>query len=355
MNEQADILYEQRGAVVVVTLNRPKALNALTLEMCREFDGKLAGWAEDPAVAAVVVKGEGDRAFCAGGDVRAIWEGVRDGGSLPAAFFAAEYRMNRRVYHFPKPYIALIDGITMGGGVGISVHGSHRVATERTLFAMPETGIGLFPDVGASHVLPRLPGKLGLYLGLTGTRLKAADCLYAGVATQTVESGALAALEDALIDADWSGEANGIASATIERFTADVGDPLLAAQHAAIDRCFDGGSVEEVFANLGAEDTDWAAQTLEGLKQRSPASLKITFQAIREGAERDFDSVMTMEYRLSQACMAAPDFFEGIRALIIEKDNSPQWRPATLDAVSEAQVAAYFEVPAVGDLTFARV
>jgi len=352
MNEQADILYEQRGAVVFVTLNRPKALNALTLEMCREFDAELVAWAADPTVAAVVIKGVGERAFCAGGDVRAIWEGVRDGGNLPAAFFAAEYRMNRRVFHFPKAYIALIDGITMGGGVGISAHGSHRVATERTLFAMPETGIGLFPDVGASHFLPRLPGRLGLFLGLTGARLKASDCVYAEVATHHVESFALAELEDALVEADWFGDAADVAGSVIEQFTSDPGEPPLAAQRAAIDRCFAGGSVEEILANLEAEGSDWAVETLAGLKTRSPSSLKITFQAIQQGAQRDFDSVMTMEYRLSQACMAAPDFSEGVRALIIDKDNSPQWQPATLDAVSDDQVAAYFAPPGVLDLTF---
>ena len=352
MNEQAEILYERRGAVVFVTLNRPRALNALTLEMCRAYEAELAAWAKDPEIAAVVIKGAGDRAFCAGGDVRAIWEGVRDGGSLPAEFFAAEYRMNRRVFHFPKAYIALIDGITMGGGVGISAHGSHRVATERTLFAMPETGIGLFPDVGASHFLPRLPGKLGLYLGLTGARLKAADCLYAEVATHHVESIALPELEDALVEADWFGDAADVAGAVIGRFTGDAGEPPLARQRAAIDRCFAGGSVEEILANLEAEESDWAAETLAGLKTRSPASLKITLRAICEGAQRDFDSVMTMEYRLSQACMAAPDFSEGIRALLIEKDNSPQWQPATLDAVGEDRVAAYFAPPGVLDLTF---
>ncbi len=352
MNEQADLLCEQRGAVVFVTLNRPRALNSLTLEMCRQFDGMLAGWAADPDVAAVVVKGAGERAFCAGGDVRAIWEGVRDGTGLPAAFFAAEYRMNRRVFHVPKAYIALIDGITMGGGVGISAHGSHRVATERTLFAMPETAIGLFPDVGASYFLPRLPGRLGLYLGLTGARLKAADCLNAEVATHTVGSADLPALEDALVEAEWSGDPTEVAGAVLERFTGDLGEPPLAAQRHTIDHCFAGDSVEEIFANLAVEKGDWAAQTLAGLERCSPTSLKITYRAIQEGARLDFDSVMAMEYRLSQACMAGHDFSEGVRAVIIDKDNAPRWQPATLEEVSEEAVAAHFGPQGLAELAF---
>jgi enoyl-CoA hydratase len=352
MSEQADILYEQRGAVVVVTLNRPRALNALTLEMCRQLDAWLAAWAADPEVSAVVVKGAGPRAFCAGGDVRAIWEGVRDGSELPAAFFAAEYRMNRRVFHFPKAYIALIDGVTMGGGVGVSAHGSHRVATERTLLAMPETGIGLFPDVGASYLLPRLPGRLGRYLGLTGARLKAADCLYAEIATHRVGSSDLPALEDALVEADWSGDATEVAAAAIERFSSDPGEPPLAAYRRAIDRCFAGASVEAIFDNLAAEGGDWADDTLAGLKRCSPTSLKITFRAIEEGARLDFDSVMSMEYRLSQACMAGHDFSEGVRAVVIDKDNAPAWRPASLAAVTDDAVEAHFAPQGAPELAF---
>ena len=352
MKDAADIILERRGALAVATLNRPKALNALTLDMCRDFDAQLAIWEADDEVAAVLLKGSGERAFCAGGDVRAIWEGVRHGTDVPATFFAAEYRMNRRVFHFSKPYIALIDGITMGGGVGVSLHGSQSVATERTLFAMPETGIGLFPDVGASYALPRLPGKLGLYLGLTGARIKAADCCYAGIATHFVESDRLAELEDALAAADLAAAPDAAIAAVLDDVSSDPGEAPLSERRAEIDRCFAGGSVEEILAALEREGSDWAAETLKVLRTRSPTSLKITFRAIQRGATQDFDSVMRMEYRLSQACMAGPDFSEGIRALIIDKDNAPVWRPDSLDAVGTDLVESYFAPQSTGDLNF---
>ena len=352
MTVEQDIRFERRNGLAVVTLNRPKALNALTLEMCRVYDAQLADWAKDPAVAAVLIKGEGERAFCAGGDVRAIWEGVRDGGDLPAAFFAAEYRMNRRIFHFPKPYIALIDGITMGGGVGVSIHGSHRIATENTLFAMPETGIGLFPDVGATYALPRLPGKLGLYLGLTGARLKAADCLYAGIATHFVPRDRLDDLETALAETDWGGEPAQAADRAINAVAGDPGPASLAAHRDTIDRCFADESVDAILAALMAEGDDWAAKTRADLLTRSPTSLRVSLRAIRDGARLAFDEAMTVEYRLSQACMAGHDFSEGVRALIIDKDNAPQWRPSSLAEVSDQAVETYFQPPGAGDLVF---
>lgn len=346
MTLDQDILFERRDGLAVVTLNRPKALNALTLEMCLVHEGQLAEWARDPRVRAVLIKGAGERAFCAGGDVRAIWAAGKAGGSLTADFFLGEYRMNRRVKVFPKPYIALIDGVTMGGGVGISIHGSRRVATERTLFAMPETGIGLFPDVGATYVLPRLAGGLGLYLGLTGARLKSADAVYAGIATHYVPADKLDALEDML-----AGAAD--VEAALDALSADPGHAPLAEHREAIDRCFTKGSVEAVVDALAAEPGAWAAKTRDHLLTRcSPTSLKVTFEALRRGVTLDFDRAMMMEYRLSQACMAGHEFYEGIRALIIEKDNAPAWRPATLAGVTPDIVEAHFAAPASGDLTF---
>ena len=347
-----DILFERAGALAIVTLNRPKALNALTLEMCRAFDSRLHEWESDDEVAAVLVKGTGDRAFCAGGDVRAIWESARDGSDLRAAFFAAEYRLNRRIFHFPKPYIALIDGITMGGGVGISLHGSHRVATENTLFAMPETGIGLFPDVGASFALPRLPGGLGLYLGLTGARLKAADCLYSGVATNYVEQAQLQDLEDTFVALEWSDIGEVDAERVIGLYRDDPGPAPLLEHREVIDRCFVGNSIEEILGNLQAESGDWAEQTLERLMKHSPTSLKVAFQAIRRGGSMAFDDVMTMEYRLSQACTGAHDFSEGVRAVVIDKDNRPLWAPGSLNEIKDEDVDAYFESLGSNDLVF---
>ena len=352
MTGEAEILYRTQGPVAVVTLNRPKALNALTLAMCRDLDAKLAAWAEDPAVAAVIIEGTGTRAFCAGGDVTAIYDSGRGDRRMAAAFFRAEYHLNRRIFHFPKPYIALVDGIVMGGGVGVSVHGSYRAVTENTLFAMPETSIGLFPDVGGSYFLPRLPGALGMFLGLTGSRLKAADCLYAGIATHQLASARLPDLVNALADADWSGDALAAAGGIIGDLATDPDEPPLAARRATIDRSFSRESVAAILAALEAEGGDWAEATRADLLARSPTSLKVTFRQLHEGAKLGFDQAMVMEYRLSQACVAGHDLLEGIRAAVIDKDRKPVWQPATLAEVDDDAVAAHFAPLGQNDLTF---
>ncbi len=347
-----DILFERRGALGVATLNRPDALNALTLGMIRRLAPRLRDWADDPSVAAVLVKGAGERAFCAGGDLRAFWD-LRHGDRLEAAgFFREEYRLNRRIFTFPKPYVALIDGIVMGGGVGLSVHGRYRVASKRTRFAMPETAIGLFPDVGGSYFLPRLPGELGLYLGLAGRRLDAADCLYCGIATHYVEAAGLPALESALSEVGPAETAGETVAEILDGASSDPGPSALAADRDAIDRCFARDSVEAIVAALEAEGSDWARRTLERLQACSPTSLKLTFRQIRTGAELDFDAAMAMEFRLSQACLAGHDFLEGIRAVVIDKDMAPVWDPASLAEVDESSVAVAFEAQPLPDLTF---
>jgi enoyl-CoA hydratase/carnithine racemase len=346
MSAPQDILFERRGALAVATLNRPKALNSLTHDMCVAYDRQLAAWAEDESVQAVLLKGAGERAFCAGGDVRVVWRAGKNGEALTADFFRDEYRMNRRIKVFPKPHIAILDGVTMGGGVGISLHGSHRVATERTLIAMPETGIGLFPDVGGTHFLSRLPDGLGLYLGLTGARMKAADARYAGLATDYVPSDRLDELEAALAKDD-------DIAAAIRGLSADPGPAPLAEHEAAIARCFVQDSLEAVIDALAAEPGDWAAKTLSILRERcSPTSLKVTFEALRRAAKLDFDAAMTMEYRLSQAFMKGHDFYEGIRALLIDKDNAPAWDPASLAEVTPGMVEAHFAPLGDRDLSF---
>jgi len=348
-----EILFDIRGQIAVVTLNRPRALNALTLEMIRAFAPRLAAWGNDASIAAVLVRGAGERAFCAGGDVRTIWQDTQRGGTLAADFFRAEYRLNRAVKVFPKPYVAAIDGIAMGGGVGVSVHGSHRIATERTQIAMPETGIGLFPDVGTTYVLPRLPGALGTYLALTGARLGPADALYTGLATHFVESANLPGLEAALAGASWPGAKDReLADSIVAPFTADPGSAPLAGRRADIDRCFAQDSVEDILAALKADDSDWARETIAVLEARSPTSLKIAFEALRRGAMLTFDEAMTMEYRLSQACAARHDFLEGVRAALIDKDNAPKWQPASLASVTPELVAAHFQTLGVQDLIF---
>ncbi len=352
-----DILFNVVGGVARVTLNRPRALNALTLDMALALDGALARWAEDDAVRIVAVRGAGDRAFCAGGDVRALYEsGTTRANTLTRDFYWHEYRLNRRIKRFPKPYVAFMDGVTMGGGVGISVHGSHRVATGRTVFAMPETGIGLFPDVGGSYFLPRCPGRIGLYLGLTGARLASADCRHAGIATHHLDTARI----DEALAAFAGGASAGDARSHVDRVLADLaeasGASELAGRRDAIDRCFGAGGVEDIEAALRAEGGAWAEATLKAMAEKSPFLQKVARAAIARGVNLSFEDCMMMEFRLVQRAMAFHEFYEGVRAAVIDKDRQPKWRPACLSEVEGAAVESWFapfENGAAGDLVFA--
>jgi len=341
-----EIILERRGGLGIIALNRPKALNTLSLAMYRKFDPQLIAWGNDPDVHAVIVRGEGGRAFCAGGDVRAIYDARQSAtgeGDYKTDFFREEYSLIARVHRFPKPYVALIDGIVMGGGVGISVNGSHRVASEKMLFAMPEVQIGLFPDVGASRFLNLAPGKLGLYLALTGKRIAAADALHCGFATCFVPSDKLGALTDALAATDWrAGGARAQADAALAPFTAAPGEAVLAALRPDIDRAFAGASVEAIRTALGRETADWAREARKSMDRASPLSLKLTFRQLQLGKGMSVEQALMLEYRMTQHAMAGHDFFEGIRALLVEKDNKPRWRHPSLAAVSDAEVESYF-------------
>ncbi len=342
------VLFQTIGPLGVITLNRPEALNALTLEMIQAMDPQLEIWAHDPAVRAILVQGAGVRAFCAGGDLRAIYDLGPDAAQRMAEdadrdFFRHEYRLNWRIHHYPKPYIALIDGVTMGGGVGLSMHGSHRVAGERTLFAMPECAIGLFPDVGGGWFLPRCPGELGTFLALTGHQLKGADTVYAGIATHFVLADRLPALVSDLSRADWSGDPNAVVDRVLRAHTTEPGEVSLIADAPAIDRCFAADTVEEVIARLETEDGGWAATALKVIDRNSPTSLKVSLRQLRLGRDMDYDSCVTMEYRLSQRSLAGPDLFEGIRAVLVDKDRNPAWQPSALSDVTAAMVDRYFE------------
>jgi enoyl-CoA hydratase len=311
----------------------------------------LARWQADPDVHAVLIKGAGERAFCAGGDLRWLYEVLSSQGVEPALeFYALEYAMNARLHHFTKPYVALLDGITMGGGVGVSVHGSHRVVTERTLFAMPETGIGFFPDVGATYVLPRLRGALGRYLGLTGAGLNAADCVWAEIGTCYVPAEGLDALEDALVRADLAADAHGTVDRLLGRFQADPGPALRAADADRIDSCYGRRDLGAALKALGDEETGWGEAQLEQLSSKSPTSLAVTFRQLQEGAALAFDDAMRLEYRLVPRFLAGHDFREGVRALIIDKDRRPEWRPQRLEELSAADIEAYFRPLPGGDL-----
>jgi enoyl-CoA hydratase len=343
MRASDDICIEQRGGVVVVTLNRPRALNALSFDMCRAMHDGLARWQADPDVQAVLIKGAGERAFCAGGDLRWLYEVLTSQGVEPALeFYALEYAMNARLHHFTKPYIALLDGITMGGGAGVSVHGSHRVVTERTLFAMPETGIGFFPDVGATYVLPRLRGALGMYLGLTGAGLYAADCICAEIGSCYVPSEELDALEEALVCADLTGDAHRTVDRVLAHFGTDPGPALLAEDIDRIDSCYGRRDLGAALKALGDDETGWGEGQLEQLSSKSPTSLAVTFRQLQEGAALEFEDAMRLEYRLVPSFLAGHDFREGVRALIIDKDGRPEWRPSRLEEVPEADIEAYF-------------
>lgn len=346
-----DILFEQKGGIGLVTVNRPKALNALTRDMCVLMRLNLERWAHDPSIRAVVVQGAGEKAFCAGGDIVTLYNAGKAGEAGWENFFADEYRMNATIGYFPKPYIALVDGIAMGGGVGISVHGSHRVATERMLFAMPETGIGLVPDVGGGYFMPRLKGEAGMFLALTGTRLKAADCVAFGIATHFVPSDRLAALIDALAEADLAD--NAAVDAVIADFVGDPGPAQVIEHQPQIDRHFAAPSVEAIIAALDGDDDPWAQEIAKIMRRMSPTSMKLTYRQMREGRSLGLKDALKLEYRLVSAIKDGHDFFEGVRAQLIEKDRNPQWRPADLAAVTPDMIARYFQAPAWGDLDFA--
>jgi len=357
VSENDEILIERAGQVASVTLNRPRALNALTQSMALDLLAGMRAWQDDRQVQAIVVRGarreNGSRPFCAGGDIRLIYGERNDPERRFAVeFYEQEYRLNQLIYRYAKPYIALIDGVVMGGGVGISIHGSHRVMSEHTLFAMPETGIGLFPDIGATYFLPRLPGKTGLYMGLTGARISAADAIHLGIGTHFVPSERMDALDEALCAGDFSGDAKAAASAIIDKFASDPGAAPLAEHRDAIDRCFAATSYEAIVEALEGEDTDWARETLATLATKSPTSLKITFRQLRDYNDLSFEEAMLIEYRMAIRCNFGHELFEGIRAVVVDKDRSPKWQPATIEAVSDADVDLYFEPPETGDMTF---
>jgi enoyl-CoA hydratase len=340
-----DILFERRGGLGRVTLNRPQALNTLSLAMCRRFAPQLVAWGADPAVHAVAVAGAGERAFCAGGDVRALYDARPQAGEggYTVDFFREEYILIQRVHRFPKPYLALIDGITMGGGMGIGINGAYRVATERAVFAMPEIHIGLFPDVGASRFLNLCPGRLGRYLALTGKRLRAADALHCGLATHVVPHARLAELTAALAETRWrAGEERAQVEALLAGLITDPGPASLPLLQAAIDEAFAGDTLESIVAALDKERADWAVEARQSLARGSPTSLKITLHQLDLGRGMSIEEALALEYRMTQHVMAGHDFFEGIRALLVDKDQKPRWDPATLEGVDAATVAGYF-------------
>ncbi len=330
-----DVILRRENHLGHITLNRPGALNALTHEMCASIFTALQDWAEDSAVHTILIDAMAGRAFCAGGDIRSIYQMGRENIAQAEAFFATEYRLNAAVRHYAKPYVALLNGMTMGGGAGLSVHGSHRIVTENATFAMPETGIGLYPDIGGTYFLSRLPGETGTWLGLTGARIGAADMLWLGLATHFVPASQMEQVAPRLM----TGESADTALAALAK--AGIGPPQFVLRRSEIDQAFAASSVEEILARLRA-GSDWAKGVAGVIETRSPTSLKLTLRALREARKLDFDGCMRMEYRLTLRVLRGHDLYEGVRALLIDRDQRPRWRPDSLAQVTDQQIDAYF-------------
>lgn len=327
------------GSVAEIVLDRPRALNALDSSMIRDMFAALTTWRDDDAITAVLVTSSSDRAFCAGGDIKSVRQSAldRDHNSVHE-FFATEYRLNALIANYPKPYIALIDGHAMGGGLGISVHGSVRVVTEKAALAMPETAIGFFPDIGASYFLPRLTGATGMYLGLTGARASAADAVFAGLATHFVPSDGLAALADDIRAGDLD--------AALARHTTDAPASDLEGQLGEIDRVFGSGSVADMVDKLTGDD-EWSKQTREALTTLAPSSLWITAELVRRGADLTLEQCLDLELVLGGEVTRNADFVEGVRAVLVDKDRNPSWNPPAIgDIDAEAIEALFTEITA---------
>ena len=330
---EPDVLFEQRGKLGVVTLNRPRAVNALTAGMVAAVLEQLTAWADDDTVATVLVQGAGDRGLCAGGDIVAIYRDILAGGGETASFWADEYRMNSLIERFPKPYVAFMDGLVLGGGVGISAHGSLRIVTERTRTGMPETTIGFVPDVGGTLLLARSPGETGTHAALTGAHLSGADALFLGLADHFVPSGRLAELAAALETER--------AEAAVVRFAEKAPASELEAQRDWIDACYSADDAEEIVRRLRAAGGE-AAAAADTIEAKSPTSVKVTLASLRRSRGLTLDEVLVEEYRVGLHCLSGPDFREGIRAQVVDKDRNPRWRPATLHEVRPEDVERYF-------------
>ncbi len=336
-----DILFEQRDIAGIVTLNRPQALNAVTHQMLLALETQLKAWESDPTILRVIVKAVPGKAFSAGGDIRHLYErGMA--GEPDFQFFADEYRINAYIQNYPKPYIALIDGIVMGGGVGVSIHGSHRVAGDNIAFAMPEVGIGFFPDVGGAYFLPRLPGQIGLYLGLTGSRIRRDDCSWSGIATHACGSSDLAELERLLCERS---DLDSILAPYLAPQTASAIQELVP----VIDEVFSAPSIIGIIDRLrtlgsagNSVSSSWAQKCLATILTKSPTSLEVAFRQIRRGKSLSMAQCMKMEFRILCRILAGGEFYEGIRAAIIDKDGKPKWNPAKLEQISNEEIESVF-------------
>jgi len=334
MSSEDTLITSRDGRVARILLNRPRALNALNLDMIRAMTKALNQWRDDPHVHAVVISGAGDRAFCAGGDVINLRDGQLSGDRTEVEqFFGEEYALNLMIATYPKPYIALIDGICMGGGIGVSVYGPYRVATEHASFGMPETAIGFFPDIGGTYFMPRMPGEVGMYLGLSGLRISGADAVHCGFATHYTPREDLPALSAALANEGPS---------ALARFNRTLPPYTLQPHLADIDHCFSAPTVLEMVHRLEKLDADWAKAALKAIRAVSPSACVWTAEALRRGANMTLPKALDFEFQLTRTTMAHPDFVEGVRAMVVDKDRKPQWKPARLEDVDPDLISKIF-------------
>lgn len=347
--QHGDLVVREHGSLRRITLNRPKALNALTLDMAVTMTSLLRGWAADPAVGAVLLDGAGERGLCAGGDIRALYDAAKLGGksgdTLPEKFWATEYYLDVLIARYPKPFIAVMDGLVMGGGVGLSTHAAHRIVTERSAVALPEVGIGFFPDIGASYWLARTRGFAGTYLALTGERANANDSISCGLADVHIASARLAELPQALAECRSDDEVR----ARLRALATAPAPGRIEAARPWIDACFGADEVEEIVARLAAAKDEAAHAALATMRKMSPTSLKVTLRNVRDAASfTRLEQSFQQDYRIALACIAGHDFIEGIRAQIVDKDRNPRWQPDTLQGVTRDIVDRHFK--SVGDL-----
>ena len=344
-SNQSEVIVERRGTAGLIRLNRPKALNSLTIPMVRTIAAALDEFAGDQAVASVLVMGEGERGFCAGGDIRAIHLSGRSGDGLAETFWREEFRLNHRIASYPKPYVALMDGITMGGGVGLASHGRHRIVTERTRLAMPETGIGYFPDVGATWLLPRTPGESGTWMALTGLDINASDAIYTGLADVYISSSRLEEAVHRLTNLS-AGSSSDDVDAVLRDLSEQVDEGRLQANAAMIDRAFHFNRVEDIASALAAEEGEFAAETRRVMLTRSPTSLKLALRLLRAGRQsRTLGECLARELGACMHVLHGPDFYEGVRAAVIDKDRNPKWSPPTIALVNDEMIGRFFESP----------
>jgi enoyl-CoA hydratase len=347
-----DLIARKEGSVGVIRLNRPKAINAVTLEMFHDIDKALDAFETDPAVAVILLEGAGERGLCAGGDIRALWESSKVKGDLGKILWRDEYILNARIKKFPKPYVSFMDGIVMGGGVGLSAHSAHRVVTDRTKLAMPEVGLGFFPDVGGTWLLSHSPGEVGTYFGLTGQTMNGPDAIHARFADAVVPSPKLPALREALTKV-----APGATSADIKKLiesfsTGETAGPV-AAQQAKIDALFSHDRMEDIVAALQRDGSDFAQATLKALNEKSPRGMVVTLKLLRLArTARSLEECLVREYRAALEVFASDDFREGVRAAVIDKDRNPKWSPPRIEDVTAAMVAPYFAEIGADELKF---